>query len=350
VHHNYPGGICQSKTFDFNRITADKGFGGVDKNNETRSNNADLDPIIRQRSDITMKIAGINSITKHEYSPIAVNVVSSKFAEKQETKLAFNSGALFTVTARGVNQLQNRTRKSRAPARRIRKLIKKLDDSNVKVTMKAAWRLGTLKARSAVPALLAEFKNPRNATELQNVKVIAWALGNIKYKKSVHTLITIFNRARTGIFRSIVALSLGMICDTRAVPALSREGKYGGQLGVWGRYHVALGMIKDKRAAPIIISQFKTQRKLPFGNHWAQTAGLMAWALGEMKERSAIAVLTKARKSRSKIISREAKFALCKIKGLPCAKLTKKLKGRPRQAVIDYLLRPLKSPSKRQRP
>jgi HEAT repeat protein len=208
--------------------------------------------------------------------------------------------------------------------------------------MKAAWRLGKLKDRRAVPALLAQFKNPRNAAEFKNVKVIAWALGNIKDKKSVHTLISTFNRARTGIFRSIVALSLGMIGDNRAVPALTREVKYGGQLGVWGRYYIALGMIKDKRAAPIIISSFKAHRKLPFGNHWAQTAGFMAWALGEMKERKAIPVLTKALKSRSKIISREAKFALCKIRRLPCARLTRKLKWRPRKAVIDYLLRPLK--------
>lgn len=99
--------------------------------------------------------------------------------------------------------------------RAVPKLIERLEDEDVGVRSEAAWALGELGHKSAVPKLIERLED-KDAWVRKNV---AWALGNIDDKRAVPKLIEILENKDAGV-RSAAAWSLGDIDDKRAVPKL----------------------------------------------------------------------------------------------------------------------------------
>ena len=121
----------------------------------------------------------------------------------------------------------------------------------------------------------------------------AWALGGIGDKRAVPHLIKAL-KDRDAKVRREAACALGLISDKRAVPALITALKDDNDLWVRWQATAALGLIGDKRAVPYLIEVLKEDRDTEV-RRWA------AWALAKCADGSAVEPLEELLESRGSV-------------------------------------------------
>ena len=99
-------------------------------------------------------------------------------------------------------------------------LTRTLKDGEAAVRRKGAWALGALDSSEAVPALVEALKDSDAGVREQ----VAWALGAIGDRRGVEGLIGALNDSVAGV-RKQAAWALGAIGDNRAVTALTKSLK-----------------------------------------------------------------------------------------------------------------------------
>ena len=99
-------------------------------------------------------------------------------------------------------------------------LTRTLKDGEAAVRRKGAWALGALDSSEAVPALVEALKDSDAGVREQ----VAWALGAIGDRRGVEGLIGALNDSAAGV-RKQAAWALGAIGDNRAVTALTKSLK-----------------------------------------------------------------------------------------------------------------------------
>ena len=111
-----------------------------------------------------------------------------------------------------------------------------LGDSDEPTRAQAAWALGAIDDRSAVPALIRALGDQAERVRKQ----AAWALGAIDDSRAVDALVKALSDQSQGV-RQQAAWALGAIGDSRALPGLlpvaqgHRRGREkAGRMGDWG--------------------------------------------------------------------------------------------------------------------
>jgi HEAT repeat protein len=99
-------------------------------------------------------------------------------------------------------------------------LARTLRDTEAPVRRRGAWALGALDSSEAVPALIEALKDSDAGVREQ----VAWALGAIGDRRAVDGLIGALGDAAAGV-RKQAAWALGAISDSRAVAALTKSLK-----------------------------------------------------------------------------------------------------------------------------
>ncbi|MFQ5872249.1 MAG: HEAT repeat domain-containing protein [Dehalococcoidia bacterium] len=137
-------------------------------------------------------------------------------------------------------------------------LIKALKDENKAVRWAAIEALGELRARAAVPALLA-YLEKKEAYRWGKI-LTANALAAIKDPKTVKPLLALLEKHENPIIQRVIILALGKLGDARAIPA-------------------ALELLKDERrwmrkaaqASLVDLAKGRLQGKPPRGyKSWAK--------------------------------------------------------------------------------
>lgn len=115
----------------------------------------------------------------------------------------------------------------------------------------AAWALGALDDRRAVPGLIEALKDREAAVRTR----VAWALGAIDDSEAVPALIAALGDTDAGV-RHQAAWALGAVDDRRAVPSLVRALSDQSS-GVREQAAWALGAIGDSEALPSLLPALK---------------------------------------------------------------------------------------------
>jgi HEAT repeat protein len=92
-----------------------------------------------------------------------------------------------------------------------------LNDTEAPVRRRGAWALGALDSSEAVPALIEALKD----TDADVRQQVAWALGAIRDRRAVDGLIGALSDSAAGV-RKQAAWALGSLGDRRAVAALTK--------------------------------------------------------------------------------------------------------------------------------
>jgi len=116
-------------------------------------------------------------------------------------------------------------------------LSRTLGDTESSVRKRSAWALGALDASEAVPALVEALKDSDADVRQQ----VAWALGAIGDRRAVDGLMAALSDSSPGV-RKQAAWALGALGDKRAVPALMK-GLKDSDAGVRKQSAWALGAI-----------------------------------------------------------------------------------------------------------
>ena len=116
-------------------------------------------------------------------------------------------------------------------------LSRSLRDSEAPVRDRSAWALGALDASEAVPALIEALKDTDAGVREQ----VAWALGAIGDRRAVDGLVGALSDSAPGV-RKQAAWALGVLGDSRAVSGLTKCLK-DGDAGVRKQAAWALGAI-----------------------------------------------------------------------------------------------------------
>lgn len=179
-------------------------------------------------------------------------------------------------------------------------LATKLKDKDSQVRSTAALAIGKIKHPKAVKALTQALKD-KNFVVRRNA---ARALGEIKNREAVGALIKALGDKDWQV-RSTAAWALGEIKDPEAVIPLTKKLKDKDREVVI-RTVDALRAIGDPRAAKALINVLGEKGEIRYK---------AVWALGEMREPTAVETLTRFLKDPDWRVQKKAAWALKRIKG-----------------------------------
>lgn len=153
-----------------------------------------------------------DSTTPGEQAAAALVAIGTPAYEPLTKALASASWIARTNAAWGLGAMRNR--------QAVPLLSRALRDTESAVRARGAWALGALDAKEAVPALVEALKDTDAGVREQ----VAWALGAIGDRRAVDGLIGALNDSAAGV-RKQAAWALGALGDSRAVSALTKSLK-----------------------------------------------------------------------------------------------------------------------------
>jgi len=183
-------------------------------------------------------------------------------------------------------------------------IIKMLNDKHYIVRSMAAGTLQSLNDKRAVDPLIKALKNEKEPTVRCS---IVRALAVFWDKKIIDTLINTFNKEADIAVKIDIANTLSFFNDEKSINALLNIAKNTNE-NCDIRYTAieSLGILKAKEALPLIQSYAEEPTD-------ALMRAVCAWAMGEFKDKSSLAILNKLLKDENESVRKEAKKAIEKI-------------------------------------
>ena len=183
-------------------------------------------------------------------------------------------------------------------------LLRTLNDSVAAVREDAAYALGQLEARSAVPVLGARLLDDPSAGVRE---MIAWSLGQLGSRSATTALSTAVMRDSSVAVRAMAVWGLGQLEDPAAVPALARAVAEDRSDEVRGRAAWALGATAARPAPAALIAALRDAK--------AEIRLRAAWALGQIGDGDAAPALSNAMNDAEPAVRRAVFWALGELPG-----------------------------------
>jgi HEAT repeat protein/beta-lactamase regulating signal transducer with metallopeptidase domain len=183
-------------------------------------------------------------------------------------------------------------------------LLRALGDSVAAVREDAAYALGQLEARSAVPALSARLLEDRSAGVRE---MTAWALGQLENREATTPLGSVLLRDSSAAVRAMAVWALGQLEDPASVTVLARTVQEDRSAEVRGRAAWALGTIGKRPAPPTLIAALRDADP--------EVRVRAAWALGQIGDGEAAAMLATAMSDSVPDVRRAVFWALGQMPG-----------------------------------
>jgi HEAT repeat protein len=183
-------------------------------------------------------------------------------------------------------------------------LLRTLNDSVAAVREDAAYALGQLEARSAVPMLSARLLDDRAAGVRE---MIAWALGQIGSRAATTPLSSMLLRDSSAVVRAMAVWALGQLEDPASVTALAHTVREDQSAEVRGRAAWALGTIGTRPAPPTLIAALRDSHP--------EVRVRAAWALGQIGDGDAAGMLSTAMSDSEPNVRRAVFWALGQMPG-----------------------------------
>jgi beta-lactamase regulating signal transducer with metallopeptidase domain len=183
-------------------------------------------------------------------------------------------------------------------------LLRALTDSVAAVREDAAYALGQLEARRAVPVLGARLvEDPSEGVR----EMAAWALGQLGSREATTPLSAALVRDSAIEVRGTAAWALGQLEDPASVTALAHAVREDRSAEVRGRAAWALGTIGQRPAPPTLIAALRDSSP--------EVRKRAAWALGQIGDGEAAAMLSEAMSDDEADVRRTVFWALGQLPG-----------------------------------